>query len=84
MISAETIKLQNDYYKKQLETENTQFQQYSSFVKMAMATEESKVILADMQAKITPLLERSVGILERLYNWLQNSKLGQWAGKVFK
>ena len=84
MISAETIKLQNDYYKKQLETENTQFQQYSSFVRMATATEESKVILADMQAKITPLLERSVGILERLYNWLQNSKLGQWAGKVFK
>lgn len=83
-ITDNTVRMQNEIAKKQQEAENINFSNYEMFVRMQQATEESKIILADMQAKIAPLLEKSVGILERLYNWLINSKLGKWAGGVFK
>lgn len=83
-ITDNTVRMQNEIAKKQAEAENINFSNYEMFARMQQATEESKIILADMQAKITPLLEKSVGILERLYNWLINSKLGKWAGGVFK
>ena len=76
--------MQNEIARKQQEAENINFSNYEMFAKMQVATEDSKVILADMQARITPLLEKSVGVLERMYNWLINSKLGKWAGGVFK
>lgn len=83
-ITNETVRMQNEIERKKQEAENINLSNYEMFARMQVATEESKVILADMQAKITPLLEKSVGILERMYNWLQNSKLGKWAGGVFK
>ena len=83
-ITNETIKMQSELERKKQEAENINFSNYEMFARMQQATEESKIILADMQAKIAPLLEKSVGILERLYNWLINSKLGKWAGGVFK
>lgn len=83
-ITDNTVRMQNEIAKKQQEAENINFSNYEMFARMQQATEESKIILADMQAKIAPLLEKSVGILERLYNWLINSKLGKWAGGVFK
>lgn len=83
-ITDNTVRMQNEIAKKQQEAENINFSNYEMFAKMQVATEDSKVILADMQARITPLLEKSVGVLERMYNWLINSKLGKWAGGVFK
>lgn len=83
-ITDNTVRMQNEIAKKQQEAENINFSNYEMFARMQVATEDSKVILADMQAKIAPLLEKSVGILEKMYNWLINSKLGQWAGRVFK
>lgn len=83
-ITDETVRMQNEIARKQQEAENINFSNYEMFARMQVATEDSKVILADMQAKIAPLLEKSVGILEKMYNWLINSKLGQWAGRVFK
>ena len=83
-ITSETIKMQSELERKKQEAENINLSNYEMFARMQQATEDSKVILADMQAKIAPLLEKSVGILERMYNWLQNSKLGKWAGGVFK
>lgn len=83
-ITDNTVRMQNEIAKKQQEAENINFSNYEMFARMQVATEDSKVILADMQAKITPLLEKSTGILEKVYNWLQNSKFGKWAGGVFK
>lgn len=83
-ITDNTVRMQNEIARKQQEAENINFSNYEMFAKMQVATEDSKVILADMQARITPLLEKSVGVLERMYNWLINSKLGKWAGGVFK
>lgn len=83
-ITNETIKMQSELERKKQEAENINLSNYEMFARMQQATEDSKVILADMQAKIAPLLEKSVGILERLYNWLIHSKLGRWAGEVFK
>ena len=83
-ITNETIRMQSELERKKQEAENINLSNYEMFARMQQATEDSKVILADMQAKIAPLLEKSVGILERMYNWLQNSKLGKWAGGVFK
>lgn len=83
-ITDETVRMQNEIARKQQEAENINFSNYEAFARMQQATEESKVILADMQAKIAPLLEKSVGTLEKVYNWLLNSKFGKWAGGVFK
>lgn len=83
-ITDNTVRIQNEIAKKQQEAENINFSNYEMFARMQVATEDSKVILADMQAKIAPLLEKSVGILEKVYNWLLNSKFGKWAGGVFK
>lgn len=83
-ITNETVRMQNEIASKQKEAENINLSNYEMFARMQQATEDSKIILADMQAKITPLLEKSVGWLEKLYNWLVTSKLGKWAGGVFK
>lgn len=83
-ITNETIRVQNEVAKKQLDLENTQLKSYQAFAKIQMATEESKVILADIQQKIAPAVEKGVGLLEKSYNWLQTSKFGKWAGGVFK
>lgn len=83
-ITNETVKMQNEIERKKQEAENINFSNYEMFSRMQVSAEESKVILADMQAKITPLLEKSVGILEKSYNWLQNSKFGKFVGGVFK
>lgn len=83
-ITDETVRMQNEIARKQQEAENINFSNYEAFARMQQATEESKVILADMQAKIAPLLEKSVGILEKVYNWLLNSKFGKLVGGVFK
>lgn len=83
-ITDNTLRMQNEIAKKQQEAENINFSNYEMFARMQVATEDSKVILADMQAKIAPLLEKSVGILEKVYNWLLNSKFGKLVGGVFK
>lgn len=83
-ITNETIRLQNELERKKQQAENINLSNYEMFARMQQATEDMKIILADMQAKIAPLLEKSVSILERIYNWLQNSKLGKWVGGVFK
>lgn len=83
-ITNETVRMQNEIASKQKEAENINLSNYEMFARMQQATEDSKIILADMQAKITPLLEKSVGWLEKLYNWLVTSKLGKWAGGIFK
>lgn len=83
-ITDNTVRMQNEIAKKQQEAENINFSNYEMFARMQISTEESKVILADMQSKITPLIEKGVGLLEKSYNWLQNSKFGKWAGGVFK
>ena len=83
-ITTETVKMQHEILKKQSEAENINLRNYEMFARMQMSTEESKVILADIQAKITPLIEQGVGILDKSYNWLKGSKLGKWAGGVFK
>lgn len=83
-ITTETVRMQNEIAKKQAEAENINLRNYEMFARMQISTEESKVILADMQSKITPLVEKGVGVLEKSYNWLQNSKFGKWAGGVFR
>lgn len=83
-ITTETIRLQTELARKQQEAENINLQNYQAFAKIQLATEESKVILADIQQKIAPAVEKGVGLLEKSYNWLQNSKFGKWAGGVFK
>lgn len=83
-ITTETIRLQNDIARRQQEAENVNLQNYRAFARIQIATEESKVILADIQQKLAPAVEKGVGILEKSYNWLQNSKFGKWAGGVFK
>lgn len=83
-ITTETVRMQNEIAKKQAEAENINLRNYEMFARMQISAEESKVILADMQSKITPLVEKGVGLLEKSYNWLQNSKFGKWAGGVFK
>lgn len=83
-ITTETVRMQNEIAKKQAEAENINLKNYEMFARMQISAEESKVILADMQSKITPLVEKGVGVLEKSYNWLQNSKFGKWAGGVFK
>lgn len=83
-ITDNTVRMQNEIAKKQQEAENINFSNYEMFARMQISAEESKVILADMQSKITPLVEKGVGLLEKSYNWLQNSKFGKWAGGVFK
>lgn len=83
-ITDETVRMQNEIARKQQEAENINFSNYQSFAKMQASTEEMKVILADMQTKITPLLEKVVEYIEKIYNWLINSKLGKWVGGVFK
>ena len=80
-ITNETVRVQTEVAKKQLDLENTQLKSYEAFAKIQMATEETKLILADMQAKIAPALERGVSILEKIYNWIQ-TKLSKWG--VFK
>ena len=82
-ITTETIRLQNDLIKKQLEVQNTQLKSYEAFARMQASVEEGKLILANIQEQMTPLVEKGVGILEKSYNWLQNSKIGKWMG-VFK
>lgn len=83
-ITNETVNLQNELLKKQDEVENAQLKTYEAFVKMQLATEESKRILAEMQASIAPAVEKGVGIAEDMFNWLKNSKFGKWAGGIFK
>lgn len=83
-ITTETVRMQNEIAKKQAEAENINLRNYEMFARMQISAEESKVILADMQSKITPLVEKGVGVLEKSYNWLQNSKFGKWAGGVFR
>lgn len=83
-ITNETIRLQSEVAKKQIDLENKQLQNYQAFAKIQIATEESKVILADIQQKLAPAVEKGVGLLEKSYNWLQTSKFGKWAGGVFK
>lgn len=83
-ITDNTVRMQNEIAKKQQEAENINFSNYEMFARMQISTEESKVILADMQSKITPLIEKGVGLLEKSYNWLQNSKFGKLVGGVFK
>ena len=83
-ISNETINLQNELAKRQQDIENTQLQTYEAFVRMQIAAEESKQILADIQAKLAPLVEKGVNILEKIYNWIMNSRFAKWAGGVFK
>lgn len=83
-ITDETVRMQNEIARKQQEAENINFSNYQSFAKMQASTEEMKVILADMQKRITPLLEKVVEYIEKIYNWLINSKFGKWVGGVFK
>lgn len=83
-ITTETIRLQTEISRKQQEAENINLQNYQAFAKIQLATEESKIILADIQQKIAPAVEKGVGLLEKSYNWLQSSKFGKWAGGVFK
>lgn len=83
-ITDNTVRMQNEIAKKQQEAENINFSNYEMFARMQISTEESKVILADMQSKITPLIEKGVGLLEKSYDWLKTSKFGKLAGGVFK
>lgn len=83
-ITDNTVRMQNEIAKKQQEAENINLSNYEMFARMQISTEESKVILADIQSKITPLVEKGVGILEKSYDWLKTSKFGKWAGGVFK
>lgn len=83
-ITNETIRLQSEVAKKQMDLENTQLKSYEAFARIQIATEESKVILADMQQKLAPAVEKGVNLLEKSYDWLKNSKFGKWAGGVFK
>ena len=83
-ITDETVRMQNEIARKQQEAENVKFQNYQAFARIQLATEESKVILADIQQQIAPAVEKGVGLLEKSYNWLQTSKFGKWAGGVFK
>lgn len=83
-ITNETVRMQNEIERKKQEAENINLSNYEMFARMQISAEESKVILADIQSKITPLVEKGVGLLEKSYNWLHNSKFGKWAGGVFK
>lgn len=83
-ITAETVKLQTELARKQQEAENISMKNYQAFARIQTATEESKVILADIQQKLAPAVEKGVGLLEKSYDWLKTSKFGKWAGGVFK
>lgn len=81
-ITEETIKMQHEILKKQSEQENTNLQNYEAFAKIATATEESKVILSDIQSTIAPAVEAGVGYLEKGYNWMKSKVTGE--KEVFK
>lgn len=83
-ITAETVKLQTELARKQQEAENISMKNYQAFARIQVATEESKVILADIQQKLAPAVEKGVGLLEKSYDWLKTSNFGKWAGRVFK
>lgn len=83
-ITSETLKMQNQIERKRQETENINFSNYEMFSKMQSAMEETKIILADIQAKIAPAVVKGVDYVEKIYNWLINSKFGKWVGGVFK
>ena len=83
-ITSETVRFQNELERKQSEIENKNLSNYEAFMKLQMVSEESKNILANIQSTIAPQVVKGVNLLEKSYNWLQNSKFGKWAGGVFK
>lgn len=83
-ITKETIRLQNELERKQQEIENKNLSNYEAFLKLQLVTEESKNILANIQATISPQVVKGVNLLEKSYDWLKTSKFGKWAGGVFK
>ena len=83
-ITSSTVRLQNELERKQSEIENKNISNYEAFMKLQMVAEESKNILANIQTTIAPQVVKGVNLLEKSYNWLQNSKFGKWAGGVFK
>ena len=83
-ITGETIRLQNELERRQQEIDNKNLSNYEAFMKLQMVAEEGKNILANIQTTISPHVVKGVNLLEKSYNWLQNSKFGKWAGGVFK
>lgn len=84
VITGETVRLQNELERRQKDLENKNLSTYEAFMKLQMVTEEGKNILANIQQTISPQIVKGVDLLEKSYNWLQNTKLGKWAGGVFK
>lgn len=84
IITGETVRLQNELERRQKDLENKNLSTYEAFMKLQMVTEEGKNILANIQQTISPQIVKGVDLLEKSYNWLQNTKLGKWAGGVFK
>lgn len=83
-ITGETVRLQNELERRQQEIDNKNLSNYEAFMKLQMVVEEGKNILANIQTTISPQVVKGVNLLEKSYNWLQNSKFGKWAGGVFK
>lgn len=83
-ITGETVRLQNELERRQQEIDNKNLSNYEAFMKLQMVAEEGKNILANIQTTISPHVVKGVNLLEKSYNWLQNSKFGKWAGGVFK
>lgn len=83
-ITGETVRLQNELERRQQEIDNKNLSNYQAFMKLQMVAEEGKNILANIQTTISPHVVKGVNLLEKSYNWLQNSNFGKWAGRVFK
>lgn len=83
-ITGETVRLQNELERRQQEIDNKNLSNYEAFMKLQMVAEEGKNILANIQTTISPHVVKGVNLLEKSYNWLQNSKFGKLAGRVFK
>lgn len=83
-ITGETVRLQNELERRQQEIDNKNLSNYEALMKLQMVAEEGKNILANIQTTISPHVVKGVNLLEKSYNWLQNSKFGKWAGGVFK
>lgn len=84
MITEGTIRMQAEHQKAMLRTENAQFSMYADFSKMAIAQEEAKATLAEMQAELTPLITKGVDYLEKGYEWAKGLNIKSFFKGVFR
>lgn len=83
-ITEGTIRLQTQYEKTQMNLENSRLGNYGDFAKLAIQMEEMKVELSGIHGVVTGKLVEGLDLASEGWNMLKNSKIGRWAGNLFK